>query len=58
MERPRAHRRQIRQIDPQQLFGDEIRRVVGQEMHAGDDRVGGHDQAMPGAAIDEGGVVE
>ena len=48
MQRPRAHRRQIGQIDPQQLLGDEVRRIVGQEMDAGDDRVGSHDQPMAG----------
>ena len=57
MERPRAHRRQIRQIDPQQLSGDEVGRVVGQIMHPRDHRVRGHHQPLPGAALDQCGVV-
>ncbi len=58
MERARAHRRQIRQIDPQQLLGDQIGRVVAQIMHALDDRVGGHHQPLPGVALDQCGIVE
>src|SRR5271170_2114590 len=58
IKRPSAHRREVRQVDSQQLFGDQIGRIFGQKMYAGDDRVRGHDQPAPGPAVDQGGVVE
>ena len=57
MQRPRAHRREVGQVDPQQLAGDEVGRVVGQVMHALDHRVDGHHQPMPRRAVDQRRIV-
>ncbi len=58
MQRTRAHCREIGEVHSQQLFGDQVRRVLGEEMHAGDHRIGGHHQPIPGAAFDKSGVVK
>ena len=57
MQRPRAHRGEVGQVDPQQLLCDEVGRIVRQIVHALDDRIDGDDEAMPGRAIDERRVV-
>ena len=49
MKRPRPHRREIRQVDAQQLARDQVRRVLRQIMHSGDDRVRGYDETLPRA---------
>ncbi len=48
MERARAHRGEIGQVDAQQLAGDQVGRILGQIMHALDDRIDGDDEPMPG----------
>ena len=55
--RLRALCRQIRQVHPQHLAGDFVRRVVREKMHAGDDAVGGHDEIGTGRRRDNGRVV-
>ncbi len=57
MQRPRAFRGEVRQIDPQQLFRDQLGRIVRQVMHALDHRIDGHDETAPGGAIDQRRVV-
>ena len=52
-----AHRGKIGQIDPQQLAGDEVGRIVGQVMHPFDHRVDGDDEPPPRCAVEESGVV-
>ena len=58
MKRPRPHRREIRQIDAQQLARDQVRRVVRQVMHSGDDRVRRYNETPPRGAVEERGVVD
>jgi hypothetical protein len=58
VERPRRHRREIGQVDPQQFAGDWIGRVLGQIVHAFDDCISGNDKPVPGAAIDQCRVIQ
>src|SRR5262249_36537677 len=58
MQRPRTHRRKVRQIDPQQFACDEIGRIIRQIVYALDDRVSGNHQTPPAVAIEERRVVE
>jgi hypothetical protein len=57
VQRPRAHRREIGQIDAQQFACDEICRIVGQIVNTLDDRVGGNHQPPSAAAVEERRVV-
>ena len=51
------HGGEVGEIDPQQLAGDQLRRVVGQEMDVGDDGVLGDDQLLAGRHVDQRRVV-
>ena len=57
MQRPRALRGEIGQIDPQQLSRDQLRRILREVMHPLDHRIDRHDEAAPGGAIDQRRVV-
>ena len=57
MERPRAHRGEIGEVESQQLAGDQVGRILGQIMNALDDRIDGDDEPMSGPAINQRRVV-
>ena len=46
-ERRRALGGEVGEIDPQRLGGDQLGGIVGEEMHAGDQRVDGDDEVAP-----------
>ena len=56
-QRHRALRREVRQVHPQQLAADQVRRVVRQEVHAGDHRVHGQHQLAPRRRRQQRGIV-
>ena len=57
MTRRRAHRGEIRQVAPQQLLGDRIGRIIGEEMHTLDQLIHGHDKTISRRAIEQRRVV-
>jgi hypothetical protein len=57
-ERHRTHRRQIGEIDPQQLARDQPRRIVRQAMHAGHHGIRRDHQLASGRWREECGIVE
>ena len=48
---------EIGEIDPQRLARDRVGRIVGEEMHAGDQRVGGQHEIEPGGGVSSADVV-
>jgi hypothetical protein len=48
---------EIGQIHPQYFAGDQAGRIVGEEMHAGDDAVGGQHQIAPRRRRQDRGVI-
>ena len=51
------HRGEIGEVDPQQLGGDVGGRIVGEEVDAGDQGVGGYHQFPVGWNAEDGGIV-
>ena len=49
---------EIGQVHAQRLAADACRRIVGKEMHAGDDAVGGEDEIASGRRRHDRGVVD
>jgi len=52
--------RQLRETESStgESVRDQIRRIVRQVMHPGNDCVGGYDETPPGCAIDQPGIVD
>jgi len=53
----RAFGREIGEVHTQRFLRDGLRRIVREEIHASDDRIGGDDEVMAGARRDDRSIV-
>ena len=56
-ERPRALGGEIGEVHPKRLLRDRVGRIVGEEMHARDQRVGRQHEVVAGRRLEQRGVV-
>ncbi len=52
-----THGREVGEVDPQHLAGDQVGRIFGKKMNAGDECIGGDDQPAPRRDIDQRRVI-